>query len=34
VLASLDSTYERLTAPDPVRQFLLAQIGPLAPFLQ
>jgi hypothetical protein len=34
VLASLDSTYERLTAPRPVGHLLLAQIGPLATFLQ
>jgi hypothetical protein len=34
VLASLDSTYERLTAPDQVGHLLLAQIGALASFLQ
>jgi hypothetical protein len=34
VLASLNSTYERLTAPDPVGHLLLAEIGALAPFLQ
>jgi hypothetical protein len=34
VLASLDGTNKRLAAPDPVGHVLLAQIGPLAAFLQ
>jgi hypothetical protein len=34
VLASLDGTNKRLAAPDLVAHVLLAQIGPLAAFLQ
>jgi hypothetical protein len=34
VLATLDSTDKRLTAPDPIGHLLLAQVGPLAAFLK